>query len=48
MDQKHQILDKFLLYISMENLSDAQPSKLNNIFVGQDSLIQQKAAIQWQ
>ena len=39
MDQKHQILDKFLLYISIENLSDGRPSKLDNFVVGQDSFI---------
>ena len=34
-----QILNNFFLYISMENLSNSRPSKLNNFFVGQDSII---------
>ena len=36
MDLKHQILAKFLLYISMNTLSDGWPSKFNNIFIRQD------------
>ena len=39
MDQKHHIFDKSLQYISMENLFDGRPLKLNDFFVGQDSFI---------
>ena len=42
MDRKHKILDKFHQYISMENLCDGQPSKLNNFFVGQDGSFRKK------
>ena len=39
MDQKHQILTKFLPYISIEKLSDGQPTKLNNFLIRRNSFI---------
>ena len=39
MDQKHQILTKFLPYISIEKLWDGQGSKLNNFLTQRYSLI---------